>query len=228
MDDITLGDTLRFTRMRLKISHEALAGRSNIRIDYIKALEQEDFAALPERPLVRGFIQILAHELGLDLVLLEGKLDQVWKPQELRYHVWKEPETGFLWELAPIFPVVIILALVGWLVFSAIHASSSGNLEAKPSVLETNVQAKTIPLSVKTVPPGAYVYLDRGFIGLSPITNFPITQRLRSQLRIIKAGFKPYQDSLELIEGHSIDINLEVLPAVNPVVNPMVIPDAKP
>lgn len=232
MDEITLGDTLRFTRMRLKISHEALAERSNIRIDYIKALEQEDFAALPERPLVRGFIQILAYELGLDLPMLEGKLDQVWQPQELRYHVWQEPETGFLWNLAPVFPVVLILALVGWLVFSAIHASSGGNLEAKPSVLETNVQAKTIPLSVKTVPPGAYVYLDRGFIGLSPITNFPITQRLKGQLRVVKAGFKPYQDSLELIEGHSIEINLEVIPVAvpvaNSVVNPVVIPAAKP
>jgi cytoskeleton protein RodZ len=213
MDEITLGDTLRFTRMRLKISHEELAERSNIRLEYIKALEQEDFAALPERPLVRGYIQSLAPLLGLELEKLERQFDTVWKPQEVRYRMEPEPESGFLWNLAPVFPVVIFLALGGWLVFSAIHASSNTPLEGQATVLQSNVVAQTVPLSIKTNPPGAYVYVDHGFMGLSPIQNFPITQRLQAQLRVIKAGFVPYQTTLELIQGQSLEVTLEAIPA---------------
>jgi cytoskeleton protein RodZ len=216
MDEITLGDTLRFTRMRLKISHEELAQRSNIRMDYIKALEQEDFSALPERPLVRGYIQNLALELGLDVLALERQLDAIWKPQELRYQVWKEPEAGFLWNLAPVFPVVIFLALSGWLVFSALHAFSGSPTDTKDPVQQSNVVAQTVPLSIISNPSGAYVYLDRGFLGLTPIRNFPITQRLKAQLRLVKAGFTPYQDTLELIQGHALEVTLQALPKPEP------------
>lgn len=60
------GAALRQAREGWGISAEALARRTCIRLQYIVAIDNEDFAALPTRVFARGFVMTYARELRID------------------------------------------------------------------------------------------------------------------------------------------------------------------
>lgn len=63
---IGIGTTLRETRNRRKVSLEEVKGATKIRIRYLRALENEEWDALPGSAYTRGFIKTYASYLGLD------------------------------------------------------------------------------------------------------------------------------------------------------------------
>ena len=60
-----LGVALRAARRERGLSLAELSTRTKIRADYLTALEEERFDALPPYPFVRGFLQTYAIELGV-------------------------------------------------------------------------------------------------------------------------------------------------------------------
>src|SRR6266540_1889092 len=65
-----LGDTLREARMRQKIDIGEVEAKTKIRAKYLRALENEEFGALPGPTYVRSFLRTYAAFLGLDAQLL--------------------------------------------------------------------------------------------------------------------------------------------------------------
>jgi len=65
-----IGDTLREARMRQGLDIGAIEVRTKIRAKYLRALENEEFGALPGHTFVKTFIRTYAEELGLDPHLL--------------------------------------------------------------------------------------------------------------------------------------------------------------
>lgn len=62
----TFGDTFRTERQRQGIDLDTVADQTKIRKHYLKALEQEDFEALPPRVYATGFVATYARYLKLD------------------------------------------------------------------------------------------------------------------------------------------------------------------
>lgn len=62
----TVAQILKEARLRQRMTRRQIAKQTKIRLKYIKALERNDFSALPEAAFVRGFIRNYANVVGLD------------------------------------------------------------------------------------------------------------------------------------------------------------------
>ncbi len=62
----SFGEYLREARERAGLAPEALAGTTRIQRRYLEALEAEDWDALPGGVIGRGFVRVVAREVGLD------------------------------------------------------------------------------------------------------------------------------------------------------------------
>ena len=61
-----IGSTLREARLRRRLDFRQVEQATKIRSRYLRALEEEDFDALPADTYVRGFLRAYAEFLGLD------------------------------------------------------------------------------------------------------------------------------------------------------------------
>lgn len=62
----TVGEILKKARLRKKLTRHQLAKKTKIGAKYLKALEKNDFSALPESAFVKGFIRNYANAVDLD------------------------------------------------------------------------------------------------------------------------------------------------------------------
>jgi Helix-turn-helix domain len=69
-DPLQIGAILEEARNRQRIDIETLAERTKIRPKYLRALESEDWEALPGPAYARGFIRAYADEVGIDSEVL--------------------------------------------------------------------------------------------------------------------------------------------------------------
>ncbi len=70
-----LGERLSQARRKKGLSLEEAAAATKIKMEYLRALEAEEYAALPSPAYARGFLKIYAHLLGLDY----GSLNQLYE-----------------------------------------------------------------------------------------------------------------------------------------------------
>lgn len=66
----TVGELLATAREKKAISLESLSEKTKIRLQYLEALENNDFDALPESVFVKAYIRNYARELDLELAPL--------------------------------------------------------------------------------------------------------------------------------------------------------------
>ncbi|MFD1730002.1 PEGA domain-containing protein [Deinococcus malanensis] len=76
---------------------------------------------------------------------------------------------------------------------------------ATPAVPEP---ARTVNLSVSSVPSGARVYLDNRDLGLTPLRSFPVDAREDAQLRVEYTGRQPLKQSVSLTRGRNLRARL--------------------
>ena len=69
-DPLQIGAILEDARNRHRLDIETLAERTKIRPKYLRALENEDWEALPAPAYARGFIRAYADEVGIDSEVL--------------------------------------------------------------------------------------------------------------------------------------------------------------
>jgi len=62
---LRFGDTLRDARLSAGRELEEVAGATRVAVRFLQALEAEDWSALPEGVIGRGFVRLVARELGL-------------------------------------------------------------------------------------------------------------------------------------------------------------------
>ena len=62
----TAGEIIKEARVKKKYSRARLESETKIKKEFIEALEQEDWARLPEYPVVSGFVKNIADALSLD------------------------------------------------------------------------------------------------------------------------------------------------------------------
>lgn len=63
---MTIGSELRQAREQRGVSLREISSRTRIRIPVLRAIEQDDYTLVPSGIVLRGFLKLYAHEVGLD------------------------------------------------------------------------------------------------------------------------------------------------------------------
>src|SRR3954453_6931553 len=114
-----IGNTLRETRMRQRIDIVEVEAATKIRAKYLRALENEEWDALPGPTFVRTFLRTYGDYLGLDSKMLVEEYKQRFErpgPQDLL--PFSPRSAGRRQRRSPALPpwvilVVVVLVLVG-------------------------------------------------------------------------------------------------------------------
>src|SRR5215213_3914535 len=78
----SIGDTLREARMRQKLDIADVEARTKIRVKYLRALENEEWGALPGHTFVKTFLRTYAEVVGVDAHLLVEEYRTTHEAQE--------------------------------------------------------------------------------------------------------------------------------------------------
>lgn len=115
----TVGEIIKNARIRKKLTRLQLAKKTKINPKYLKALENNDFANLPEAAFVKGFIRNYANAVSLDpeqvLAIFRRDYDQDVKGQVVpRGLVQTTTEKRLLWTPKTTMIAVVVLLTVGF------------------------------------------------------------------------------------------------------------------
>lgn len=118
----TLGGLFRQTREQQRLTLEQIASITRIQQRHLQALEEEDFASLPAKVFVKGFVRSYARTLGLDednaiQLFLTTSNDFYDRTQEEEQHIQVTLQAAhrkrFNWNLF----VILFLAIGGVLIY---------------------------------------------------------------------------------------------------------------
>ena len=149
---LSVGATLREARTHLGLDVADVAGHIKFAPRQIEALEEDNFARLPEMTFVRGFVRSYAKLLQLDpaplLAALPGATVQSAPPittilEEVPFpNVYSAHKSNIIW-LAAALAVAVILVLFAWL---------HGSTPSVPKAQHVETQALPIALPASAVP----------------------------------------------------------------------------
>lgn len=151
----TLGELLKNTRRKNKISLEQAEENTKIRLKYLRAIEQDDWGIFSSRVYALGFVRRYSDYLGLDgrgVIEEYGEDFARIKSKKVRMSAFKDRFSTFV-----ITPRIIFATFAALLVLSAaIYIGASvRNLSAPPPIeiispLEENTNNKNIMIEGKT------------------------------------------------------------------------------
>ena len=211
---MSFGNELKAAREGLGLSIQDVAQSTKIRSDYLKALEAEDFTALPERPFARSYLQNFARELRLDSAPLLRDFDRQLpqpKGQTQRPEPRPRPAAGSRRSGVPagiiggVLGGVLLLGLVGYVGYTA-YQSRTVRGTASQTTPVTLPNTRQVRLNLVSSPSGARVYIDNRYLGLTPVKNFPLDARPKAALRVEYSGRQSHRESIAL----TVDRNFKV------------------
>jgi cytoskeletal protein RodZ len=132
----TIGDILKSARFKKRYSLKKVERETKIKSEFVEAIENGNWAVLPDLPVVSGFVKNLASFLDVDVKVAYATLKRDYLPQKLSIN--PKPDVGgkFVWTPKYTFLVgilIVILALFGYLGFQFVRFNSPPSLEvAKP------------------------------------------------------------------------------------------------
>lgn len=216
---MSFGNELKSAREAQALSIQDVATRIKIRGDYLRALEAEDLGVLPERTFARSYLQSYGRALGLDPAGLLRDFDRLLpQPAEQVNHLRRPAAsprrrgrntTGLVGGL---LGGVLLLAVAGYFGYTAYQARSivsASDQESQVALPST----RQVSFSLTSTPPGARVYLDNRYLGLTPVQNFPLDARAQGALRVEYGGRQTYQASLNLQADRRLSVTLPTLTA---------------
>jgi hypothetical protein len=154
-----LGNSLREARVRQGLDFPQAELATKIRAKYLRALEEEQFDALPAETYVRGFLRTYADFLGLDGQLYADEYDSRFVSEGFddapaRY-ARRSRDVSFERR-------AIVLALVGVSALAALVIVAwkfGGSSPSTPSILPQQASA---PQGLRFSGPGTYIEIRRG------------------------------------------------------------------
>jgi hypothetical protein len=178
----TIGDTLREARMRQKLDITEIEARTKIRAKYLRALENEEWGALPGSTFVKTFLRTYAEALGLDAhLLVEEYRAHHEAPTELEMQPLGPPPAGrdgprgrrnLPGPPGPgVLLTVVVVAVLAFLVVLGLSGEDDGGgEEASTTPAQTRPGKQRRPrqqaprqVALRIAPQGdTYVCVDRG------------------------------------------------------------------
>ena len=116
----SIGPTIKEARLRKKISLAHLENETKIKKDFLIAIEGENWAILPDLPVVTGFIKNIASVLSLNESQLTAMLRRDYPPKKLAINPRPDVSDRFTW--TPRFTFfaaagAIFVFILGYLIF---------------------------------------------------------------------------------------------------------------
>lgn len=208
----SFGAALRQAREGLGLSTQDASLRTKIRGDYLRALEDGNLSALPERTFARSYLTRYARELGLDPQPLLSDFDRMMPaPAGSSYVTPALPERRPNRALWAAVGVAALLA-VGGAAFVFTRSAPAPQEAATPAAAPTQPAppaVRTVRLTVKVTPPGARVYLDNRDLGAAPIVAFPVDARQQAELRVELAGRQPLRQAIDVGRNRDLRVTLK-------------------
>lgn len=151
--ELSVGQHLRREREQKNISLKSIAKVTRITLQYLEALERDDFHALPAPVFVRGFLRTYATYLGLDpkqiIEIYQAQMDASAAAQEVE----KRPPPRPIQSLAKYIITLFIIALgVGIASYFLLEKTSIPPPPSPPSSAEISLP-KTPPAKLPTPEP---------------------------------------------------------------------------
>jgi len=116
----TIGSLLKDARVRKRFSLAKLETETKIKKDFIQAVEEENWQALPDYSVVVGFVKNVANYLGVKERSAVALLRRDYPPQKLSINPKPDVSKQFIWspKLTFLVGVGIVIALIlGYLGF---------------------------------------------------------------------------------------------------------------
>lgn len=165
--DNGIGATLRETRNRRKLDLSQVEAAIKIRVRYLRAMENEEWDALPGDAYARGFIRTYANYLGLDGErLAEDFRREVAGPTGQRVPKRVEPVPAAFKDGRPRIParlllVVVSLGLLGLLIGIGLAGGDGGDEEGSgPPATRAGKESTPTQGQRATPTPGVAVSLE--------------------------------------------------------------------
>jgi len=156
----TIGTLLKDARAKKRYSVARLERITKIRTDYIRAIEEENWNSLPERPVVAGFVNSIAQSLAVDQKQAAALFRRDYPPKKLRVNPKPDLLNKFVWSPRLTFLVgifTIIIAVLGYLTFQYLNFIRPPNLEINRPLENQVIEESTIEVAGTTHPDASVV-----------------------------------------------------------------------
>jgi len=115
-----IGEIIKESRIKKKLSREKLEKLTKIKKEFIENLEENRWEALPEYPVVVGFVKSIASNLNLEQKNLTALLRRDYPPKVLKINPNPDISEKFTWgpKLSFITGIsLVFIIIVGYLIF---------------------------------------------------------------------------------------------------------------
>ena len=152
-----LGEKLQEAREKKGVSLEEAAAATKIKAEYLRALEEGDYPALPPRAYVKGFLKIYGHYLSLEYPRLLQFYEESFQSPEPRA-VFSTPKP----DSPPFLPgihrktilaaagVTVVIALLAW---GAVQLIRGRETSRKTAAEFIRVDDPFAPGTLEKIPP---------------------------------------------------------------------------
>jgi hypothetical protein len=115
----TIGKLISDTRAKKRYSYLMLEEKTKIKVEFIKAIEKEEWSKLPEYPVVRGFVKSLAGALGVETNQAMALLRRDYPPRSIDLKVNPKPDIAekFVWSPKLTFAVGAVFMIVSFIAY---------------------------------------------------------------------------------------------------------------
>lgn len=158
----SLGETIKDKRKEVGFSRSDLERETKIKKDFLAAIEDGQWDALPEFPVVQGFVRSIAHVLEMDEILVLSLLRRDYPKQHVLLIPKPDIKNKFIW--SPKWTLisgvcVVALIIVGYLGYQYKQFTSPPELLVFKPVDGELIQTSMYTVTGKTNP-DASVYVN--------------------------------------------------------------------
>jgi cytoskeletal protein RodZ len=151
----TIGKIIKESRVKKKYSRKKLESQTKIKKEFIKAIEEEDWNALPEPPVLVGFVKNIASALSLNQRQVVAILRRDYPPRSQRINPKPDVESKLAWSPRLTFLLGVIVAsliIVGYLGFQYVNFITPPNLNVEFPAEDQVITQETLEVSGETDP----------------------------------------------------------------------------
>lgn len=149
----TIGIFIKEARIKKRLSQEKIAKETKIKKEFIVSIEKENWGALPEYPIVVGFVKKISKQMKLDERQAVAFLRRDYPPKVLPINPKPDVAKKFVWSPRLTFIIgiaVIAIAVLGYLGFQYSSFISPPKLVVDEPQEEQVVKQRNLMVSGRT------------------------------------------------------------------------------
>ncbi|MFN3266679.1 MAG: RodZ domain-containing protein [Deinococcales bacterium] len=233
-----LGSLLKEAREAKGMSTEGIAERLKVRPSLLENIEAGRFEELPELIYTRAYIQKYAQLVGLApepfTTAYERIAGSIHPTRAVIEPAPRQQSNTPILTYALAFLGLVLIGVLAFILagggFKLPNLGTRQSPQPKPTQTNsptnnpTNQMSGMVRLSISSIPSGATVQLDKYNLGTTPLKDALVDSRPNRELRVFKAGYKPYTTTRDLVSNSNLSVTLERLPgAATTVANDKVV-----